>query len=149
MSSENGIYAVNAANALEASGNKEKAVSLYLEAGKIFLRQDNNAELEVLVPKLLLIGSENWESHSLAGKWYFSIEDYDLCDKEFHKAEKIRMEKKPRPAADPALYYLWGLVYYIKEKNKLAIRLLEKAVKLAPNYELFSSKLEEIKNASH
>jgi len=147
INNENGVYAANAANSLEQTGRKKEAVSFYIEAGKIFLRQDNNAELEALIPKLLLIGSDNWESHSLAGKWFFSIEDYDRCDKEFHKAEKLRMEKKPRPAADSAVYYLWGLVYYIKKNNKLAVRLLEKAVKLAPDYELFSKKLEEIKLA--
>ena len=145
LNGENGVYAANAANSLEQLGKKKEAVGLYLEAGKIFLRQDNNAELETIVPKVLLIGKDNWESHALAGKWYYSIEDYNLCDKEFHKAEKLRMEKKPKPAADPAVYYLWGLVFYLNKNKKMAIRLLEKAVKLAPDYELFTKKLEELR----
>jgi tetratricopeptide (TPR) repeat protein len=149
MNRENGVYAANAANSLEQMGRKKEAAAFYLEAGKNFLRQDNNAELEVLIPKILTIGKDNWEAHGLAGKWYFSIEDYDNCNKEFVKAEKLRIEKKPRPAADPALYYLWGLVYFIKNKKKDAVRLLEKAVKLAPDYELFSEKLKEIKNANN
>jgi len=145
INSENGVYAANAANSLEQMGKKKEAIALYLEAGKVFLRQDNNAELEALIPKILIIGIDNWEAHDLAGKWYFSIEDYDNCNKEFVKAEKLRIDTRPRPAADPALYYLWGLVYFIKNNKKRAIRLLEKAVKLAPDYELFSKKLEEIK----
>ena len=145
LNNESGVYAANAANSLEQMGKKKEAAHLYIEAGKIFLRQDNNAELEALIPKILIIAKDNWESHALAGKWYFSIEDYENCNKEFVKSERLRIDSRPRPAAYPAVYYLWGLVYFIKGKKKEAIRLLEKAVKLAPDYELFTKKLEEIK----
>lgn len=143
--SENGVYAANAANALELTGKTEEALALFLEAARIFLNQDNNVELEVLIPKLLSIGSKSWEAHVLAGKWFFSIEDYDRCTAEFDAAEKLRCAVKPRPKADPAVYYLWGLVFYVKGRYKDAVRLLEKAVKLAPDYELFRTKLAEIK----
>jgi tetratricopeptide (TPR) repeat protein len=42
------------------------------------------------------------------------------------------------------MYYLWALVLHLKGDNKEAIRLLEKAVKLAPDYGLFRFKLAEI-----
>ena len=142
---ENGVYAVNAANALEQINKKEEALALYIEAGRIFLRQDNNAELEALMPKLTILGNDNWEAHALAGKWHFSIEDYGRCEKEFKAAEKIRASIDPKPPADPALYYLWGLVFYLNGKNKEAVRLLERAVKLAPDFELFKTKLAELK----
>lgn len=145
INSENGVYAANAANALELSGNKEKALSLFLAAGKIFLNQDNNIELEVMIPKLAALGSGNWEARALIGKWAFSIEDYDRCAAEFTAAEKLRRALKPRPKEDPALHYLRGLVYNIKGKNDSAVRLLERAVKLAPDYGLFRFKLAEIK----
>ena len=142
--SENGIYAVNAANAYEHAGKKKDALARYINAGKIFLNQDNMPELAALMQKLSVLGSKNWEARALAGKWAFSIEDYDKCAKEFEAAHKLRTAAKPRPKEDPAIYYLWGLTYYIKGKNKMAINLLKKAVKLAPDYELFRTKLEEI-----
>nr|AGS52049.1 hypothetical protein [uncultured bacterium contig00008] len=148
INSKNGVYAANAANALELSGNKEKALSLFLAAGKIFLNQGNNDELAVMMPKLSTLGSENWEGRALIGKWAFSIEDYDRCAAEFAASEKLRRALKPKPKEDPALYYLRGLVYNIKGKNNDAIRLLERAVKLAPDYGLFSFKLAEIKLTS-
>nr|AGS53922.1 hypothetical protein [uncultured bacterium contig00087] len=148
MNSENGVYAANAANALDISGNKEKALSLFLAVGKIFLNQDNNDELAAMMPKLAALGSGNWEARVLIGKWAFSIEDYDRCAAEFTAAEKLRRALKPKPKEDPALYYLWGLVYNIKGKNDEAIRLLERAVKLAPDYALFRFKLAEIKLTS-
>jgi len=146
---ENGIYASNAANAHELAGNKKIALQRYLAAGKIFLNQDNMPELAALIPKLSALGSKDWEARALAGKWAYSIEDYNNALKHFEASHKLRCAVKPvakgtKPKADPAIYYLWGLIYYIRGNNKAAIRLLKRAVKLAPDFELFRTKLEEI-----
>jgi len=145
LNSENGVYAANAANAYEFAANENEAVKYYITAGKIFLNQDNTPELAALVPKLSLHGENNWEARSLAGKWAFSIEDYDKALHDFDAAERMRRVIKPKPNPDPAVYYLWGLIYYIRKKNKTAVRLIEKAAALAPDYDLFREKLEEIK----
>ena len=151
LDGENGVYAANAANAHELAGNKKGAVARLLTAGKIFLNQGNNSELAVLMPKLLSMGKRNCEAHILAGKWAFSIEDYDRSNEEFSIAHKLGSKSLPdgkhksRKKADPAAYYLWALVLHLKEKNKDAITLLEKAVELAPDYGLFRFKLAEIK----
>ncbi|MDR0302266.1 MAG: hypothetical protein LBI04_08160 [Treponema sp.] len=145
MNRENGVYAANAANALDLADKKEEALSRFITAGKIFLNQDNQAELGVIMPKLSILGSNNWEARVLVGKWAFSIEDYDRCITEFSAANKIMGAVKPKPEADPAHYYLWGLVLNMKGKNTEAVRLLERAVKLAPDYGLFRFKLAEIK----
>jgi len=142
---ENGVYAVNAANAHEMGGRKKKALAFYITAAKIFFNIDNVHELAAVMPKLSLLGENNWEARALIGKWAFSLEDYKKCAEEFDAAEKIRTEKKPQPKPDPALFYLWGLVYFFKGNKKSAVKMLEKAVKYAPNYELFSNKLAEIK----
>jgi tetratricopeptide (TPR) repeat protein len=148
MNSKNGVYAVNAANAFELSGKKEEALALFIEAAKIFLARDNQAELAVMMPKLSVLGAENWEARVLAGKWAFSIEDYSNCITEFTTAEKLRLAVKPTPPADPALFYLWGLAEKVNGKIKTAVGLLGKAVKLAPDYGLFRFKLAEFKLAS-
>ena len=144
LNGESGVYATNAANAYENADNKKAALARYIDAGKIFLNQDNMPELAAIMPKLSLLGEKNYEAHALAGKWAFSIEDYNKCAKEFEAAHKLRGAIKPRPKADPALYYLWGLVYYINGKSKTAIRLIRRAVRLAPDYDLFREKLDEI-----
>ena len=143
-SAENGIYSVNAASAHELAGNEKKALEYFINAGRIFLNQDNVPELMAMMPKLDLLGKKNWEARALAGKWAYSIEDYNKCEKEFNMAEKLRSRLNPKPKADPAVYYLWGLVNYLKGKNNAALQLLERAVKLAPDYELFQAKLKEI-----
>ena len=146
MNGENGVYAANAANALELIGKKKEALAFFIKAAKVFLTQDNQAELAVIMPKLSVLGGgRNWEARALAGKWAFSIEDYSRCIKEFTAAEKLRLETKPKPAADPALFYLWGLSENVMGRIRDAIRMLEKAVKLAPGYGLFRFKLAELK----
>ena len=145
INSENGVYAANAANAYEAAGKKREALKSFIAAGKIFLNQGNNAELEAMMPRLLKLGVKSWDAHILAGKWAFSIEDYDRSEEEFNIADKIKSTKKSSVKADPAAFYLWALVLNLKNKDKAAITLLEKAVELAPNYGLFRFKLEEIK----
>lgn len=145
LNSDNGIYAANAANALELAEKKEEALERFLTAGKIFMQQDNNAELAVMMPKLAALGAKSYEGRTLIGKWAFGIGDYDRSEAELTAAEKLRKAEKPRPKADPALCYLLGLIKNMKGKNKEAIRLLETAVKLAPDYGLFRFKLAEFK----
>ena len=145
MDNENGVYAANAGNALELAGRKDEALARFMEAGKIFLKQDNVSELTVLIPKLSILGSKNWEARALTGKWAFSIEDYNCCEAECSAAEKLRCALKPKPKADPAIYYLWGIILHLKGKNNSAVNLLKKAVKLAPDYGLFRFKLTEIR----
>jgi tetratricopeptide (TPR) repeat protein len=145
MKKENGVYAANAANAFELAGKKNEALKRYLEAGKLFLKQDNTAELIALMPKLSALGEKNWEARILAGKWAFSLEDYNRCLIEFTEANRLRCAMKPRPKADPAHYYLWGLTHSLQGRNYHAIRLLERAVRLAPDYGLFRLKLVESK----
>ncbi|MCL2804746.1 MAG: hypothetical protein FWD26_02290 [Treponema sp.] len=148
INNENGVYAVNAAYAHEYAKNKKEALKRFIAAGKLFLNQDNNSELEALMPKLSALGSGNWEARALIGKWAFSLEDYKKCEEELTVSNKLRNAMKPRPKADPASFYLLALVLYLKGKNKEAIRFLERSVKLAPDYELFSVKLAEIKKAA-
>ena len=148
----NGVYAVNAANALELAGKKSEALGHFMDAGKIFLNQGNNAELAVMIPKLSYLGKQNWEARALVGKWAYSLEDYDKCAKEFTAADKLRKAQSPAPKEDPAMLYLWGLTCYLRGNNqnasiRQAIRMLERAVKLAPDYELFHIRLEEFKTA--
>jgi len=145
MNNENGVYAANAASALELAGKKEEALALFLEAGKLFLKQDNSPELAAIMPKLTTLGEKNWEARVLAGKWAFSTEDYDGALNDFTAANRLRCALKPRPKADPAHYYLWGLVLSIKKRNSDAIRILERTVRLAPDYGLFRFKLAELK----
>ena len=139
----NGTYACNAANCYEALGKKLRAFNYWLKGGKVFLAQENYKDLGSLMPKVLSAGERNWEAHALAGKWAFGIEDFDRAEAELVLSEKIRLKMKNRPALDPAVSFLRGLLLIRKGCRYDAFRFLEEAVRSAPAYGLFHFRLAE------
>jgi tetratricopeptide (TPR) repeat protein len=140
---ENGLLAKNAANAYEILGHREEALKRYLEAGRIFLNQENYPDLGLLTPKLLSLGADNWEARALAGKWAYGIEDWAMAAAEFRTAEELRRSRRPRPPKDPALSYLRGLLLIREGKRREALPLLEEAARFAPDFGLFQFRLAE------
>ena len=115
----------------------------YLEAGRIFLSQDNYADLGILVPKALALNGGSWEAHGLAGKWAFGVEDWTMAEQEFAEAEQLRLTTEPRPGRDPSLVFLEALLLIRKGKRPEALPLLEEAAALAPDFALFRFRLAE------
>ena len=143
LEKENGIYAVNAADCFELAGKKQTAFKLFLEAGKIFLAQENYKELGEIIPRLPAGGARNWEAHALAGKWAFGTEDFNRAEEELILAEKIRLRMKQTPPPDPAVFYLRALLLIRKGQRRIALNFLEEAVRYAPSYGLFHFRLAE------
>ena len=139
----NGIPAKNAANVYEFMGKKAEALDRLLKSGAAFLGAGNYGDLGVLMPKLLLLGRNDWRAHALAGKWAYGIEDWPAAEAEFGRAEKLRRAVKPRPPPDPALSYLRGLLLVQKGRRREALPLLEEAARFAPDYGLFQFRLAE------
>ncbi|MDR1239436.1 MAG: tetratricopeptide repeat protein [Treponema sp.] len=143
LDGENGLLAKNAANVYEMSGRRDEALKRYLEAGRIFLNQENYPDLGLLTPKLLSLGADNWEARALAGKWAYGIEDWAMAEAEFLRAEELRRAQKPRPAIDPAVSFLRGLLLIRAGKRSEALPLLEEAARFAPDFGLFQLRLAE------
>jgi tetratricopeptide (TPR) repeat protein len=142
----NGLAAMNAANAWELLGDREKALDRYLKGGRAFLAADNYADLGTVVAKALALGADNREVHALAGKWAFGIEDWKTAKTEFEEAERLRLfpsaEDGP-PPPDPAVVFLRGLLLIREGKRAEALPLLEEAAALENGYPLFRFKLAE------
>jgi tetratricopeptide (TPR) repeat protein len=138
-----GLAAKNAANVYELLGEKDEALSRYLEAGRIFLSQDNYEDLGILVPKALTLNNGSWEAHGLAGKWAFGVEDWAMAEQEFAEAERLRLAMEPCPGRDPSLVFLQALLLIRKGKRPEALPLLEEAAALAPDFALFRFRLAE------
>jgi tetratricopeptide (TPR) repeat protein len=139
----NGIPAKNAANVYEFMGKKAEALERLLKGGAAFLGADNYEDLGVLMPRLLLLGRDDWRAHALAGKWAYGIEDWSMAEAEFNRAEELRRAVKPRPPLDPAVSYLRGLLLIRKGRRRDAFPLLEEAARFAPGYGLFQFRLAE------
>jgi tetratricopeptide (TPR) repeat protein len=143
LDKDNGVHACNAADCYETLGKKQKTFMCYLQGGKAFLAQENYGELGDLIPKLLNAGERNWGAHALSGKWAFGINDFDRAETELVLAEKLRLKMKNRPAADPAVSFLRGLLLIRKGLRQDASRFLEEAVRYEPSYGLFHFRLAE------
>jgi tetratricopeptide (TPR) repeat protein len=143
LDGENGIPAKNAANVYDFLGRREEALKRYLAAGRAFLARDNYEDLGILTPKILALGADSWEARALAGKWAYGVEDWDMAEAEFEKAEALRRARRPRPPKDPALCFLRGLLLIRRGKRREAFPLLEEAARFAPDFGLFQFRLAE------
>ena len=140
---ENGILAKNAANVYDVMGKRKEALARYLEAGRAFLNDGNYNDLGLLVPKLLSMGSDNWEAHGLAGKWAFAVEDIKMAEAEFRKSEDLRKTRRPKPPRDGAQVFLEALLLIRAGKRRDAIPLLKEAASLEKDFALFHFRLAE------
>ena len=140
---QNGILAKNSANVYDVMGHKKEALERYLESGRAFLKTGNYNDLGLLLPTLLSLGGGNWEARSLAGKWAFAVEDWEMAKSEFEKAEKLRTAKRPKPPRDGAQVFLEALLLVRDGKRRDALPLLEEAALLEKGYALFHFRLAE------
>jgi tetratricopeptide (TPR) repeat protein len=143
LDSENGLLAKNAANVYEMLERREEALDRYLKGGRAFLNQANYDDLGLLIPKMLMLGPDNWEVRGLAGKWAFGIEDWPAAAGEFSRAEELRLKFLPLPDKDPAIVFLCGLLFIREGKRREGLVLLDEAASLAPDYALFRFKAAE------
>jgi tetratricopeptide (TPR) repeat protein len=143
LDKENGIIAKNAANVYDVMGRKKEAIKKYIEAGKAFLQSGNYSDLGLLVPKLVSLGKDNWETRSLAGKWAFAVEDWKMAKEEFALAENLRKAKRPKPRKDGAQVFLEALLLIMEGNREEALPMLEEAAALEKDYALFHFRLAE------
>ncbi|MFQ3547573.1 MAG: tetratricopeptide repeat protein, partial [Termitinemataceae bacterium] len=136
---ENGLIAQNAGSACEQLGQYAQAYIYYMKAGSCFLNQENYSDLSLLIPRILELGRDHPESHSLAGKLYYALEDYHRAEKELLLADSLQGEERH----DPAIPYLLALLLIHKGKRKTAVPLLQRAVSEAPAEGLFHFRLAE------
>ena len=149
---ESGLIARNAAQAYEKLGNRDRAYERYMTAGRAFLAAEDYAELAIVEPRLLDLRGDDPASHALAGKRAFALEDWRRAEAELNLAAKLQEEREAKgealgkaldEAEDPAVPYLRALLLTRSGKRKAALPLLERAVRLEPDYAPFRFRLAE------
>ncbi len=137
---EQGLLFKNAAQAYENSGNTEKALELWLNAGNAFLNTEEYMELSLLLPTLLKWGNAEAKVHALSAKYHFAMENWIQARIDLQSARNLcaRVED-----IDPAVPYLQGLLLIREGKRAKAIELLEEAVSLQSDYYPFLFRLAE------
>ncbi|MCL2602563.1 MAG: tetratricopeptide repeat protein, partial [Treponema sp.] len=139
----NGLLAKNAANVYDVMNRPKDALERYLQAGSAFLQAGNYNDLGLLVPILLSRGEHNYQARSLAGKWAFAVDDWQMADREFKLAETLRKNVVPPPKKDGAQVFLQALLLLRWGRRRDALPLLQEAARLEKNYALFRFRLAE------
>jgi tetratricopeptide (TPR) repeat protein len=133
LNRNNGLYAVNAADAYELAGRNEKALQRRLSAGKIFLRREDFTETGALIPKILAAGEKNPEARLLATQYAFATGDFDRAESELALYEELRLAIRPVPKADPAAERILGELQSRKKPVKTEIKGLNTAGTIRPS----------------
>jgi tetratricopeptide (TPR) repeat protein len=147
LDGENALIAQNAGSAYEKLGDGTTALERYLAAGRLFLSTENYNDLALIIPRVLELGSADSRAHSLAGKYYFAIEDFHRAENELALADREEAAASAAAGgsygADPAVPYLRALILIKKDKRKAALALLKRAVEQAPDSAIFHFRLAE------
>ncbi len=124
------LYSVNEGRALEKSGRMEPALAAYSKASSIFYRDGDYESLFEMLPLMESIDSSSIATEELRGKILFAQELFD-------EAEKVLDEVIKKKSTDSAVFYLNALVKYRNGDKTKALKLVNKALKIEPEYYLY------------
>ncbi|WP_038106755.1 tetratricopeptide repeat protein, partial [Treponema pedis] len=138
-----GLLKYNEANELSLAGKREEAVQAYIKAGNLFLAGEEYKDMADVINALERLDPDNENTLSLAGKFYYAIEN---------KTEALKNIKKlcAGKTKDSAIWYLYGLLLQAEDSEKCedknaneAIKAFKKAFKLEPEAGLYAFRLAE------
>ncbi|EFW39134.1 tetratricopeptide repeat protein [Treponema phagedenis] len=135
LNPEQGLFVLHEANELLALGEKEQAISRYVEAGNIFLRNQAYDDLDDILLKLNSIAPEDERTLTLAGKFYYAIDNKELALVKFEDLCKAKTK-------DATVWYLYATLLSPTEKDA-ALKAFQKAASLDPDCGLYQFRLAE------
>jgi len=136
LGSEMPLYLVNRAKALEAAGDKDKAIEQYLEVSRQLFHQEAYSELYPIFERVQEIDPDNIQVRSLEAKILFHEE-------RFPEAEDLFEELAETECRDSSVYFLLGCIKSLRGQYKDAIPLYEHSVDIESNVEQYWIKYTE------
>jgi tetratricopeptide (TPR) repeat protein len=133
---DNGIIALNAAQALERIGNREAAFERYLVAAAAFLRAEAYDDLTEAAARLRELRPDSPMVHAVSGKRAYAMEDWKTAEQDLEAAAEAGSE-------DSAVHYLLALLRIRTGKRADALPLLERAVELEGTFPAYRFRLAE------
>ena len=135
------MYRLNGARCHEFVGDREKALSGYLEAAKMLFREEDYVELSGLLPHVERLAPGNPDVMALKAKIAFGEERYD--DSQECLARVIEAG-----STDSSVYYLHGILLAQQGRRAEANECFEKATEIEPDYYLYWFRLGESRHLS-
>ncbi len=124
------LIQMNAARAYERIGETEKAVGSYLQASRLFFREEAYNDLTGVIAKLNRLAPGNMEVIGLQGKMLFHEEAFDRAEAHFNTVVEAESD-------DSSIFYLLAMIKARKGQRKEAVGLLRRAVELEDDFALY------------
>ncbi len=140
LDEQQALYALNAARALEKSGDAADASVMYGNAARQYFRLGEYEELKGILPFLERLdkksGTDGVETGILKAKLLFN-------DGSYNEANKIFTALIKNKTVDSTVYYLNALIEAGKGRNRKASSSFKKAAEIEPGYYLYHFKQAE------
>ncbi|MFW5715362.1 MAG: tetratricopeptide repeat protein [bacterium] len=130
------IFQLNAARALDRSGETERAAAFYAEAARLFFRQEAFEELPFIFEQIGRIDADNAVAETVRGKLLFQEGDMP-------GAEEIFQRLIERGAAESEIDFLQGLIHMQRGEHPEAVRCFQTAIEKNPEFYLYWLKRAE------
>lgn len=124
------LIQMNAARACERIGETEKAVGFYLQASRLFFREEAYDDLAGMIATLNRLVPGNIEVIGLQGKMLFHEEAFDQAEARFNTVVEAESD-------DSSIYYLLAMIKARKGKREEAVELLRRAIELEDDFALY------------
>ena len=132
---DQGLLKYNEANELNLAGKKNEAIDAYVEAGKLFLAEEQYNEMADVINALERLAPEDERTWSISGKFHYALDNKDEAKANFKKLCDAK-------TSDSTIWYLYGLLIH-DERPEEAIKFFKKACKLGPEHGLYHFRLAE------
>lgn len=130
------LFHANLARALEMKKENDRALKKYIEASRIFFRQEAYEDLYNIFNKVIKLDPQNREVKAFEAKILFH-------EKRIDQAEAVIKDLIEQGYKDGAIFYLAGVILSDRGEKEEAVEYLHSACELEPDYYLFWYKLAE------
>ncbi|MBA7487086.1 MAG: tetratricopeptide repeat protein [Spirochaeta sp.] len=130
------IYLINAGRAAREMGEGKEALDLYLQASRLLFKLEDYTEIYLLLPQVKRLDPENCEVIALEGKMLFH-------EQKFVEAEKLFAGLIHSGYKESSVFFLYGLILAAEDNRAAALKYLEQATRLEPDYYLYWFHLAE------
>jgi tetratricopeptide (TPR) repeat protein len=131
------LFKINLAKTHDVMGEKKKAVDLYLEAGRMLLRQEELDEIWTVLSRIKRIDPENREMGALAGQVFYFEEKKEEAEQIFRALLESGFLE------DSAVPYLLGLILSERGERREALEYFRIAADLEPEVQIYRLRIAE------
>ncbi len=138
LNGNQGLFFFNAGKEYHLADENRQATKALKEAANLFLKNDEYNDLDQCLSLLRKTKNDDPDLPALTGKYHYATGN--IAQARENLAEAVRTRTK-----DSAVWYLHGMILQSDGHTQKALKAMEKAIKLEPEYGLYRFRLAEMK----